>query len=160
MTKTIDFLKVISDRTILSVPSKDADKDDIDYITDRMVNLMEENQGWQGLSAIQLGVPTRIMAVRIGGKIVVMCNPTIKYQHGCRYSVEGCLSVPYRYMVKRPTYMYITYVDRHGYLVERFLNKSEARVFMHEYDHLQGLLLSSPGRFRLRLMRNEFYKGE
>lgn len=53
---------------------------------------------------------------------------------------EGCLSVPgIRGRVPRPDAIRVHYQDRHGATVEREFSGFAARVFLHEYDHLEGL---------------------
>jgi peptide deformylase len=52
---------------------------------------------------------------------------------------EGCLSVPgIRGRVPRPTAIRVRYLDLDGRQVERDFSGFAARVFLHEYDHLEG----------------------
>lgn len=53
---------------------------------------------------------------------------------------EGCLSVPgIRGKVPRPREICVRYMTREGDRVESELSGFAARVFMHEFDHLEGL---------------------
>jgi peptide deformylase len=54
---------------------------------------------------------------------------------------EGCLSVPgFRARVPRHLEMDVAFTDRHGtHRTERF-NGFMARLFQHEFDHLEGIL--------------------
>jgi len=54
-------------------------------------------------------------------------------------SWEGCLSVPgIRALVPRYRDIMIRYTDQQGGLVELKLNGFVARIFQHEFDHLEG----------------------
>lgn len=53
---------------------------------------------------------------------------------------EGCLSVPgIRGKVPRPKQIRVRYQTREGTRVESDFSGFAARVFLHEFDHLQGL---------------------
>lgn len=52
---------------------------------------------------------------------------------------EGCLSIPgIRALVPRYSQIRVSYSDRQGQLQEQDLSGFVARVFQHEYDHLEG----------------------
>ncbi len=54
---------------------------------------------------------------------------------------EGCLSVPgIRGLVPRYQAIEIAYTDRNGKLQKQELTDFVARIFQHEYDHLDGVL--------------------
>ncbi|MEA5512450.1 peptide deformylase [Nodularia sp. UHCC 0506] len=54
---------------------------------------------------------------------------------------EGCLSVPgIRGLVPRYQTIDIAYTDRNGKLQKQKLTDFVARIFQHEYDHLNGVL--------------------
>jgi peptide deformylase len=54
---------------------------------------------------------------------------------------EGCLSVPgMRGLVPRYQAIAVEYTDRHGQLQQQELTDFVARIFQHEFDHLNGVL--------------------
>ncbi|MBD2206048.1 peptide deformylase [Calothrix sp. FACHB-1219] len=54
---------------------------------------------------------------------------------------EGCLSVPgIRGFVPRYQKITVEYTDRYGNLQTQELTDFVARIFQHEYDHLEGIL--------------------
>jgi peptide deformylase len=54
---------------------------------------------------------------------------------------EGCLSVPgQRGLVARAQWIEVEYMDRSGLLHRQRLTDFVARIFQHEYDHLEGIL--------------------
>ncbi|MBN2610671.1 MAG: peptide deformylase [Bacteroidales bacterium] len=57
------------------------------------------------------------------------------------YLREGCLSIPgIVEEVKRPESIQVRYRDKNFKLHEECLSGLTARIFQHEYDHLQGIL--------------------
>ena len=56
-------------------------------------------------------------------------------------SWEGCLSIPgIRGLVPRYQEIEVEYTSRHGQLHRQELTDFVARIFQHEYDHLDGIL--------------------
>ncbi|NWF58916.1 MAG: peptide deformylase [Fischerella sp.] len=54
---------------------------------------------------------------------------------------EGCLSIPgIRGLVPRYKAVEVEYTDRNGKLQKQLLNGFIARIFQHEYDHLDGIV--------------------
>ncbi|MBN1768015.1 MAG: peptide deformylase, partial [Prolixibacteraceae bacterium] len=54
---------------------------------------------------------------------------------------EGCLSIPGIFEnVKRPSTIEVRYRDINFDVKEETLEGIEARIFQHEYDHLEGIL--------------------
>src|SRR3989344_2383132 len=54
---------------------------------------------------------------------------------------EGCLSVPgIRGPVRRPERIKVEYISRTGKKLRKVFTNFIARIFQHEYDHLEGLL--------------------
>ncbi len=109
-----------------------------------------EKKGGIGLAAPQIGELKRIFVMdtfplddeKIEKFKRVVINPlilatsieTIKYS-------EGCLSIPdIMEEVERPKVIEVRYLDESFKTVERKLNGAEARIFQHEYDHLEGIL--------------------
>ncbi|ESA38385.1 peptide deformylase [Leptolyngbya sp. Heron Island J] len=71
---------------------------------------------------------------------VAMINPHILSHSDDRVKGwEGCLSVPgQRGFVPRYREIEVSYLDRHGDEHQHYLRDFVARIFQHEYDHLQG----------------------
>ncbi|MEA5576356.1 peptide deformylase [Anabaena sp. UHCC 0451] len=69
-----------------------------------------------------------------------MINPQIiAYSTEVVKDWEGCLSVPgIRGLVPRYQTIEIEYTDRNGQLQKQQLTDFVARIFQHEYDHLEG----------------------
>ena len=95
-----------------------------------------------GFAAVQVGILRRIVVIEVEqGKLIELINPKIIAFSGEQDDYEGCLSVPDRQgKVKRPMYVTVRGMNRHGETVE--INGSEllARAICHELDHLDGKL--------------------
>ena len=56
---------------------------------------------------------------------------------------EGCLSLPDIYeKISRPAKVKVKWQNQKGHWCERKFDKWDARVFLHEYDHLEGKLFT------------------
>ena len=123
-----------------------ADNEDITVFDDKlkqtaaeMLLLMHASEGI-GLAAPQVGINKRLMVFQTTfEKEMVLVNPKIVSQSSETESEEeGCLSFPQiNGDVNRSTSIEVEYQTETG---EKFLQKFaglEARVFQHEYDHLQ-----------------------
>ena len=70
---------------------------------------------------------------------------------------EGCLSIPgINESVKRPAKVLVNYFDENGEEQERWLEGFEARVFQHEYDHLEGkMFVDRLSPFRKQMIKSK-----
>ncbi len=118
--------------------------DRIRTILDDMADTMHAASG-VGLAAPQVGVLRRIFIVEVEeGKLFELINPEVVEADGDQYGEEGCLSVPgYVGNVHRPEHVKIRGIDRNGKPVEYEGEGLLARAFMHEYDHLDGILYTA-----------------
>ena len=109
-------------------------------LLDDMKETMEAANG-AGLAAPQVGINKRIFVADGGEGYIEMINPRITKKSGEDIDLEGCLSVPDRQgYVRRALKITIEAQDRFG---EHFTMETEgwqARIFQHEYDHLDGRL--------------------
>lgn len=102
----------------------------------------------QGLAAIQIGLPYRAVLIRWkkGLDPFVAFNPRIVWKIGSKKSNEGCLSEgDTRYIVKRPRIAKIEWRDSDDNIYSMIVGYKKARIFCHEVDHLNGVLLSDIG---------------
>ncbi|MDJ0654854.1 MAG: peptide deformylase [Xanthomonadales bacterium] len=78
-------------------------------------------------------------------------NPRITAASGRNWAWEGCLSVPgMRGWIARPSTIEVSGLDHRGQTVQCRLDGFAARVFQHEYDHLDGVL------FPMRVSHSRF----
>ena len=118
-------------------------------LAEDMVETMREANG-VGLAAPQVGVSTRLIVVEMPdnedyphpGERWVICNPeVVKESRETEIGQEGCLSVAgYVGMVERPTAVTIKGQDLTGRKMRVKAEDFLARAFLHEIDHLNGVL--------------------
>lgn len=112
-----------------------------------MIEVMYQDDG-VGLAAPQVGVNVRLMVFNPAGRDKpgnesILVNPEIVEQLGGKEAdTEGCLSFPQIYGdVERSRQISIKAQDEKGNPVKLTLTDPwVARIFQHEYDHLQGVL--------------------
>lgn len=112
-------------------------------LIDDMLETMYEEPGL-GLAAPQVGVKKRIFVYDLfaGEDPRVLINPVIEESDGEWAYDEGCLSVRgLSWNIVRPKQVFITGRDLDGNEVKIEADELEARLFQHEMDHLNGILL-------------------
>ena len=97
-----------------------------------------------GLSANQIGISERVfvMILHMETEEIITCfNPRIiKRYKDCGWFEEGCLSYPDEIInVNRPNRIVVKYEDEDDKVHKLKLDGFAARVFQHEYDHLEGI---------------------
>ena len=112
-------------------------------LVDDMVETMYEAVG-VGLAAPQVGVQRRLFVYDIdddeGPQAIV--NPRIEESAGEFYFDEGCLSIPgLRIGIYRPETVLLKGVDLDGNELAIEADGFLARMFQHEVDHLDGVLM-------------------
>lgn len=108
-------------------------------ISKNMIDTMHKYKGI-GLAANQVGVDAQIFVMGEKDPMTVI-NPIITEVGTEKVEMEeGCLSFPGLYMkVSRPSVVSVQYLDIEQKECIIKLEGFHARVFLHEYDHLQGI---------------------
>jgi peptide deformylase len=120
--------------------------EDIKNLALSMVETMHIAPGL-GLSAPQVGESVRLITVDLSvGKnkedLFVLINPEIIEKEGEIISEEGCLSLPNIYeKIPRPSRVLVKGSDLGGIAKTIDAHDLMARVFCHEIDHLNGVLI-------------------
>jgi peptide deformylase len=126
---------------------KAAEIDDVDgalvRLADDMVVTLHAAAGL-GLAAPQVGVQKRLFVYDLhdgeGPKTIV--NPVVSEHRGEWTYEEGCLSVPgLAWEIVRPKEVHLTGYDLDGNEVSIEADEIVARLFQHELDHLDGVLI-------------------
>ena len=118
---------------------------DLEKLVLDMVETMRLNDGI-GLAAPQVNVSKRLFV--IDKKLIneeweaeAYINPKIIKADGSNILEEGCLSIPnIRADVDRPFKIEAEYQTLKGEKVREEIDDLLARVFQHEFDHLEGVL--------------------
>ena len=117
----------------------DFTKMDAKKISAEMFDIMKKYEG-VGLAANQVGIDAQIFIMG-EDKPMSIINPLITEVSTNQVEMmEGCLSFPGLFMkVKRPDIVGVKYLDTQQKECIIKLEGFHARVFLHEYDHLQGI---------------------
>ena len=97
-----------------------------------------------GLSANQIGIEERafVMMIDIDLQETITCfNPRIIKESKKEVVMEeGCLSYPELFIkISRPSSIIVKYEDEGKSIIKRRLDGYIARIFQHEYDHMEGI---------------------
>lgn len=116
---------------------------------DDLHETLDSFPGCVGIAAPQVGKLTRIIIIDASrnrkpvenhGRLI-MINPVIEKLEGELIAREGCLSLPdFTANVKRANRITVRASTPDGTAVSIETEGFEARVILHEYDHLDGLL--------------------
>ena len=112
-------------------------------IVDGMTGALHEAHGL-AVAAPQVGVLKRLFVYQFPDEdeLRVIINPVISEASGEWVYDEGCLSVPgLSWEIVRPKQVHLTGLDLDGNEVSFEADELVARMFQHELDHLDGVLL-------------------
>lgn len=111
----------------------------------RMLELMREHKG-VGLAAPQVGLNIRLFVMNHSGNPEddrAYVNPELDDPAGEEEGEEGCLSLPgITADVLRSKFMRLTAQDLDGNPVSAAETGYVARIWQHEIDHLNGILIT------------------
>lgn len=107
-----------------------------------MKETLKKAQG-VGLAAPQIGESLRVIVVETKGGPLGFVNPKIiKKTKKNEIGEEGCLCLPSLFLkIKRPQGVEVKALDEQGKVVQIKAEGLLARVFQHEFDHLNGKLI-------------------
>ena len=133
---------------------------EIKKIIGAMEKVMEEHDG-VGIAAPQIGIPERIIIVKNSVGNHAFLNPVIVKRSKKQITdEEGCLSLPEIFVkIKRAEEVEVMCQTLKGETVKIKAKGIGARIFQHEIDHLNGVLIinkiSALARFKLRKQLRE-----
>jgi peptide deformylase len=97
-----------------------------------------------GLSANQVGLPYSVFVFgdpTDPGRIQAVFNPKVLHESEDEQLIEeGCLSFPGLFIkIKRPSSIRVRYAGTDGEVNTFVYDGIPARIFLHEYDHMNGI---------------------
>lgn len=145
------------DNPVLRDKAKEVKKVDTNLL-DNMRATLNRFDGL-GLAAPQVGVSERFFIMKLlrghdntseneevaqSYTLLECINPEVlQKSEECEMGNEGCLSLPEKYAdVSRPSEIVVKFFDRKGNEQILRLNHMNARIFQHEFDHLEGVLFT------------------
>lgn len=141
--------------------------DRLKALTQRMFELMRLDKG-VGLAAPQVGINQRVFVMNHTGQPAddrVYVNPELFDITGNEEAEEGCLSLPgITALINRGQTLRIVAKDVNGQPFEQTESGYLARIWQHEFDHLNGVLITDrmgdvarmTHRKALRELENEY----
>jgi peptide deformylase len=132
-------------------PVVDVTSNETKLIIEKMVVTLKKERGI-GIAAPQIGVDQQVFIVAPNQKLVapyddistglVVINPTVSFlTDEITHEWEGCLSIPgVRGYIPRQCNIMIEYTNVLGEFKSETYNDFTARIFLHEYDHLLGVV--------------------
>jgi peptide deformylase len=98
-----------------------------------------------GLSANQCGFKHRLFVMGAGDEYVAFFNPkVVSMSDEMSLMDEGCLSYPLLSLkINRPKEIMVEYQDFNGQIRNTKLTGISARCFLHELDHMNGIVYTS-----------------
>lgn len=139
------MLQILTDPKLLKRKSKRiASIDDtIRNLCVRLTETMIENNGI-GLAAPQCNILKRIIIVQTVNGPISLINPDIISESvETEICEEGCLSIPGKSFPKeRAKSVKVKYRNTKGKPVIETFSGLEARIVLHEIDHLNGIILN------------------
>lgn len=114
-----------------------------------------------GLAAPQVGVQRRMFVYDVGEGPETIVNPEVLDARGTWAFEEGCLSLPGVFFeIERPKLVTMQGLDLDGNEITIEGDEFLGRVFLHEMDHLEGVLLldrlePDSRKAALRMMREQ-----
>lgn len=110
----------------------------------RMLELMHASKG-VGLAAPQVGLNVRLFVMNPTGQPpddTIYVNPILTEGEGDEEAEEGCLSLPGIYVqVSRFKSLRMQAMDVDGNPIDQAKSGILARIWQHEFDHLNGTIL-------------------
>lgn len=114
----------------------------------------------RAISAPQIGVPRRFIALDLGAGPFLMVNPEITWRSAAQFTMwDDCMSFPWLYVrVRRHDSISVRYLDSDG--AEKTWNeleRPESELLQHEIDHLDGTLAVDRAIDRESLVSREVF---
>lgn len=111
-------------------------------LVEQMFDTLDHSDGGIALAAPQIGVQKQVVVWDLDGDRRAIFNPEIVESSGEWVYDEGCLSIPGLYVeLVRPRTVLLRGVDVNGEIIEYEADDLEARMYQHELDHLNGVLM-------------------
>ena len=143
---------------------------EVSAVIDDLLDTMRASPGGVGISAPQIGVLQRIVAVDVSASkrgsqvenhgLLVLVNPEILAKGGRQVVREGCMSIPdYTANIVRAQWVLVDALDVKGKQVILESVGFEAVAIQHEVDHLEGILfLDRVASLKTDLFRRKKYR--
>ncbi len=136
-------IRTYGDPVLKTQASKVAEIDGkVARLVDDMFDTLYDSDSGLALAAPQVGVQKQIFVWDVDGDAMALINPEVVEASGEWVYDEGCLSIPGLYVeMLRPRNVLVRGFTVDGDEVEIEADDLMGRMFQHEIDHLNGVLM-------------------
>ena len=136
-------IRTFGDPVLKSQAAKVTDIDGrVARLVDDMFDTLYETPNGCALAAPQIGVQKQIIVWDVDEQPLALLNPEVVESDGEFVYSEGCLSIPDLWVdILRPNRVLVRGITLDGNEVEIEAEEFLGRVFQHEIDHLNGILM-------------------
>ena len=128
---------------VRSVEVERSDASEFDALAATLDAFRRRHGFGRAISAPQIGIAKRFIAVNLGKGTFFIVNPVIAWRSEATFTMwDDCMSFPDLLVrVRRAESLSLEYVDEQGRRKEwRELDRAAAELLQHEIDHLDGVL--------------------
>jgi peptide deformylase len=113
----------------------------------------------RGISAVQIGAPSRIVYIEFEGVAYAIRNPEYEFQSEAKFRLwDDCFSFPGLLVyLERSDSVRVRYEDEQGNLRSLAASGALSELLQHEIDHLDGILAVDRALDRNSLCTREEY---
>ena len=142
--KKMIYKLIENENAVLQVPLSGVSEECSRHELEQDLIATMKNFNGLGLSANQVGIMEKIFVMYTNfddREAEGIFNPKIlTYGERMVFMEEGCLSYPGLWLkVKRPDGIEVQYEDKSGEIQHQAMFGLECRIFLHEYDHMEGM---------------------
>jgi peptide deformylase len=114
----------------------------------------------RGISAVQIGEPTRLIYIEMAGEEYAMVNPLLESHSAETFRLwDDCFSFPNLLVyLERAQSVVVSYQDEHGAPQKIEASGAFSELLQHELDHLDGVLAIDRAIDSLSLCTREEYE--
>ena len=136
-------IRTFGDPVLKTVAASVTDIDGkIARLVDDMFDSLYTTDNGCALAAPQIGVQKQVVVWDIDDQPMAIINPVVVEADGEWVYSEGCLSIPELYVdIVRPNQVLVRGLTIDGDEVEIEADELMGRMFQHEIDHLNGVLM-------------------
>ncbi len=133
----------------------------INDLRDTLFSFQNKKKIGRAIAGIQTGLKKRIIYMEFGTDKIIMINPVIINKSEETFEVwDSCFSVDVAFFGKtiRNKYIDVEYYDENELKIKRRFDNDLSELFLHEIDHLDGILFTDHIINNQIIMRDEFEK--
>jgi peptide deformylase len=114
----------------------------LDDLRDTLHEFQRTRGFGRGISAIQIGVPQRVIYIEFEGAEYCLVNPEYEWLSEEKFRLwDDCFSFPDLLVwLERSQSLRLRYTDQHGALQSVDASGALSELIQHEMDHLDGIL--------------------